>query len=432
MSESVEKSSLLSRVVSQDHDVASALVRLAPIYLGVFLIFFIGITLGHFLPPGKFEYGPGLAQHMLSWDGAWYRYIAERGYHWNSAIGTLPKRYQNVAFFPLYPLIERASMAMLGTSGWITTILPGTIFGFWSIVSFDRLAQRVLGDKQAALRATSLYAFWPATCFYIMGYPTGLINLCAIEAIFAYIDKRFLRSALWCGLGTAAAPTIVFVAIGLYLDRSLQYMRSPKSWHKITELLVFGLLSVWGLVLFMVYLAWKFDNPVLFMVAQKAWDVPSYIIAHESITTHIVLVIVPILFFLPLYQTFDFILRIISTHYRLGNNLVRMTYDYLFQIDIDLLSVVLLIYCIFISYKNHEFRVLRYTASIILIGYIWFFCSTYVGFISGIRLLFPALIIFISVGKIDFKLSYWRLFLLISYILACVETALVWSGYVVI
>lgn len=404
----------------------AALIRLAPILLGLAAVFVIGIALGSILPPGNYEYGPGLARHLLAADGVWYRDIAEHGYHWNPAIGTLQGRYQNVAFFPLYPLIERTLMALLGSRSWLTTIAPGAVFGIWSIFAFDRLARRILPDDRAALRATALYAFWPAACFYFMGYPTGLINLCAIEAIAAYLDANYTKAALWCGLGTAAAPTMVFVAAGLCFDRGCNWLRQDLSLRRIPGLIGFGLLSVWGLCLFMAYLGWRFGNPTVFVDAQQAWT-PS-----ESPAVHTILMVLPLWYGIPAYQMVMLVWRIASGP-SIGYHYALDLLNAVFQKNIDVLAVAFGIFVLFRARKSRPLQVVWLTGFAVLLGYLWFTATTALGFVSGIRLLFPFLMIFIGLGAVDFKFRHGSALLIaLFFILACCEVALVRGGYIVI
>lgn len=406
--------------------VRAALIRLAPILLGLCAVFILGIALGSILPPGNFEYGPGLARHLLAADGVWYRDIAEHGYQWNPAVGTLQGRYQNVGFFPLYPLIERALMVLLGSRSWLATIAPGAIFGIWSIFAFDRLARRILPDDHAALRATALYAFWPAACFYFMGYPTGLINLCVIEAIAAYLDKNYTKASLWCGLGTAAAPTMVFVAAGLCFDRGCAWLRHDLAPRRIPSLIGFGLLSVWGLCLFMAYLDWRFGNPTVFVDAQQAWA-PS-----ESASVHVILMVLPVWYGIPAYQMVMLVWKIVSGP-SIGYHYTLELLNAVFQKNIDVLAVALGIFVLFRVRKSQPLQAVWLTGFAVLLGYLWFTATTALSFVSGIRLLFPLLMMFIGLGAVRFKFRRGPVLLIAVFlVLACCELALVRAGYIVI
>jgi hypothetical protein len=405
------------------------LLRLAPIYLGVCTALLTGVVLGHFLPPGKFEYGPGIPRHLLTWDGCWYRDIAEHGYSWSKDIGMHVGRYQNVAFFPFFPLIEHFLMVLTGSRSWITTTAPGVVFGLWSIASFDRLAQKLLPDQTSSLYATALYAFWPASCFFFMGYPTGLINICAINAIDAYLDRKFIRSGLWCGIGSATAPTIVFVAFGLCLDQGWQWLRSPRKIQQTPNVIGFGLLSVSGLLAFMAYLWFSFGNPIVFMSAQAAWAVPSSVIPTESLITHIELMFFPPWYGLSFFKSVILFFTLIHSHTEISNYKFS-TMNNFFQYDVDVFATII---AIIVLVRYRKFKILSLTGTIITVGYIWFFASTYNYFINGIRLLYPVFLIFIAGGSYSLKHRRTGMVVVIaSFCLTCLEIALVWSGYMVI
>ncbi len=425
----VKKTCLTEQKRHDIHFTNMVSINLIGIYVGIFLALILGVSLGHLLPPGKFEYGPGLNQHLLTWDGCWYRDIAENGYSWNPRTGMRSQGYQNVAFFPLYSLIERSLMFLTQGRSWITTIAPGVVFGLWSVAAFDRLAQKLVKDRQCSLNASALYAFWPASCFFFMGYPTGLINLCTIYAVDAYLDRKFTRSGIWCGIGSAAAPTIVFVAFGLCLHRGIRWLLHSRTFKEGLQIFAFGLLSVSGLLAFMIYLWYKFGNPIVFVAAQAAWAVPDDVIPTETLLTHVELMFFPPWYGLSFYKTYVFSLKLIRGHTDISVYDLSILNNYL-QYNMNVIATLIAIYSLIISRK---FRSLFATSLFVIIGYIWFFASTYNYFINGIRLLYPALIIFIAGGIFHSKHRYLGMAILTtSFALTCIEISLVWAGYVVI
>ena len=148
----------------------------------------MGVLVGRlWLPPANPLHSRNIFDQMLSWDGTWYYGIASGGYSWNPA---LSHSFQSVAFFPLQALIDKAVLLLV--TGQVAT--PVILFisfacGIASIFVFERLARKPIGD--AAPTATLLYALWPASSFYLMGYPTGLISICVISAIDAHIRSGF-------------------------------------------------------------------------------------------------------------------------------------------------------------------------------------------------------------------------------------------------
>ena len=75
----------------------------------------LAVTLVGTMPPPVSEALWRVSPHELTnmfarWDTFFYYSIATRGYNWNPALFT----YQNVVFFPLYPLLMRWGGAIIG------------------------------------------------------------------------------------------------------------------------------------------------------------------------------------------------------------------------------------------------------------------------------------------------------------------------------
>lgn len=244
-----------------------------PVLLGIliFAVGILGVGIGRaFLPLPHSKPGTGLADQLLSWDGRIYFDIMRRGYGWDPAQGIMLHHYQSIALFPLQPLIDRVLAFLAGGPAAWPILAVSFGFGVASIFAFNSLARRLLAPRAAAW-ATSLFAFWPASCFYIMGYPTGVISLCIVSALDAHLQRRYWRSALWCGIGTAAAPTVVFVVTALGIDRAITVLRNGPTFRRMTELAAWGVLCISGLLGFMLYQQLRFHDPLAFNQAQAAW-----------------------------------------------------------------------------------------------------------------------------------------------------------------
>ena len=224
-----------------------------------------GILAGHALLPSASH--ARLAERLLSWDGRIYFGIMQDGYGWNPA---RPQDSQSIAFFPLQPLLDKAGAFLAGRAAPLPPLLLSFGFGAACIFAFHDLAQAVLKPREAAY-ASALFALWPATVFFIMGYPTGLISLCVIGALGAHIRGHHWRAALWCGLGSAAAPTVMFVAAALYLARGLNLLRQGVTPRRALQLAGWALLCASGLLGFLLYQQWRFHDALAFDKAQLAW-----------------------------------------------------------------------------------------------------------------------------------------------------------------
>ncbi|MBU6419331.1 MAG: hypothetical protein KGQ79_06335 [Proteobacteria bacterium] len=225
----------------------------------------IGILAGQALLP-QHSHGP-LAQRLLCWDARYYFSIMQQGYVWVPADA---RHTQNIAFFPAQALLNWVGALFAGRTSPLPPLFFSFIFGAASIFAFHALARGLLPPR-AAVFATALFAFWPATSFFIMGYPTGLISLCVISALGAHLRRQYWRSALWCGLGSAAAPTVVFVVAALCLVRGVALLRQGVTLQQALNLAAWALLCVSGLLAFMLYQQWRFHDALAFIHAQVAW-----------------------------------------------------------------------------------------------------------------------------------------------------------------
>jgi hypothetical protein len=247
--------------------------RSVPLALTLLLLAIIatGILTGYYLlPTGPSLMHGGIASRLLTWDGRHYYHIMRFGYTWNPVIGERLGQYQQIAFFPLQPLLDGAMARVTGSQAPALMLLLSLSFGIASIFAFESLAASLL-TPSAARWASLFYVIWPACSFFVMGYPTGLISLCIIAALADYTRGRIWRAALWCGIGTAAAPTVVFVVFALCLHRAWLWLRNDRRFAALPAMFAWGCLCVAGLLGFMLYQEIRFHDPLAFNRAQAAW-----------------------------------------------------------------------------------------------------------------------------------------------------------------
>lgn len=215
-------------------------------------------------PPGG--HPTSLASRLLLWDGYHYFQIATGGYSWNPAAAG---QRQLIAFFPLQALIDRLFLPA-GEMAPVLILLATLGFGIAAIFAFEGLARRLL-PARATTPAVLCFAFWPASSFQMMGYPTGLISLCVLVALTCHLDGRFRRSAIWLGAGTAAAPTVIFVGAALGSWHGLAWLRAGLGPRRLLALALWSLIALSGVLGFMLYQRIMFHDPLAFVKAQTAW-----------------------------------------------------------------------------------------------------------------------------------------------------------------
>jgi len=405
-----------------DRRPVQALPFAAGVNLGVLCLIGAGVLISRWLPPGPFTHGANLAQQLIAFDGGGYRDIAVHGYTWNPAIGGIFGHGETMAYFPAWPVIENLLGRLNGAlSPWLI-IAAGLFFGLWSNLVFGRLARRLL--PAAANWATLCFALWPASCFLVMGYPVGLINLCAASCIWHYIEGRRLRAVFWCGFGTAASPAGVFVAMALCADLGIftARARTRRAWVQAAG---FCILSVWGLIGFMVYQQIRFGDALAFVAAQGGFSETPPPLAHA------LRVFDPLWYLYPLQFTRDTLIALFhhgGPAAQLGQRLCMS-----WQLDIDLFTVALAILSLVLAVRRSPDLLLPLSGWIILTAYIWFVATGSFNLLCAMRLLYPALAMFLVLGEAAAAKKFAGYATIIWLAVSSVATvALVAGGYGVI
>jgi len=387
-----------------------------------------GIAIGRLvLPLDKSAPPLGVMAQLLSWDGRWYYKIGSLGYLWNPLAS--PSQQQNIAFFPVQPLIDRAAIVLDGAAAVPMILILSVLLGLASIVIFERLARKIL-SPHAARAAVACYALWPASSFYLMGYPTGLISLCIIAALADHIDGRVWRSAGWLGLGTAVAPTVVFVGMALGLVHALRWLQSGARLSGLPRLVLWGLFALFGLLGFMFYQFMVFHDPFAFIEAQEAWGAapPLQDRALELIN-------------LPRYfqQPYAGIREIAQGRVLLEGGQIRAGAA-LIAMGIQRLINFLAFLCVVTGLLGAactlrgRARVLVAAGCMVFIGYLWSMFTTGQNLLNAPRILFTGIVVFLGLGALIAKLTSAPRVLLIgglallSFIEAAFAAVGFWSG----
>ena len=220
---------------------------------------------------------PQIVDRFFPFDAAWYQRIADHSYAWDP---WRPSVKQDVAFFPLWPMVLRLigwCVKWPEAARW-TIVVVAALFGFASVYAVHQLARAALSPR-AAMTATWLYALYPAANFLLLSYPTGLMNLLCVLALLSAQRKRFWLAALCAGAVTASGPLGLGTAMAVWLcaaENRIDFLRAApaKLAAAVLELLALGALSVSGLAAFLLWQLLAFGDAFAFIKAQGAWATP--------------------------------------------------------------------------------------------------------------------------------------------------------------
>ncbi len=145
------------------------------------------------------------------YDAGWYRGIASQGYVYGAG------GRNNLAFFPIYPLLMRAGGWLLGgrqQDFYFAGIVISWLAFAAAMTMLYRLALLDL-PRGAALRAVIYAAVFPFAYFFGMVYSESLFLLALVTAAYGFRTRRWLVGALAGAVMTGTRVTGVMAIPGL-------------------------------------------------------------------------------------------------------------------------------------------------------------------------------------------------------------------------
>jgi hypothetical protein len=153
----------------------------------------------------------GLAEAMCRFDCGWYERIALAGYGADAGwppYGSLP----HWAFFPLYPLLLRASVALTGLPARLDGILLSSLCLAGFMAAGAAYLRRTRRDHAAPARFVMLAAVVPCGLFFTAVYTEALFALLATLALLGLTYARPGAGAVAAALASASRPTGILLA----------------------------------------------------------------------------------------------------------------------------------------------------------------------------------------------------------------------------
>lgn len=195
-------------------------------------------------------------ERFANWDGYWYGSIATVGYEY--ADDNDP---HSIAFFPLYPLITRGLMS-LGISFPVAgTIVNNLAFLGALLVLYNWVKERQ--GISAARWATAVLAWCPFSLYGTVTYTEGLFLFLSTLSLQAFDRKHHIKAGIFGALTTATRITGVALCPAFLLVAWKE--RRPATAYAA------AIVTTSGLLLFIIYCAINFGEPLAFLHAQRGW-----------------------------------------------------------------------------------------------------------------------------------------------------------------
>ncbi len=190
------------------------------------------------------------------WDALWYSSIAEHGYQYAGE-----HEATNVAFFPLFPLLNSAIMRVTGLPAEISGALVSTVLTLGACFALYKLTLGETDDPGTAQRAVLYLIAFPAAYYLAIGYSEALYLLCVLGAFY------FARQGRWWWSGAVAFlaglarlhGALLIVPLGYeWLRQSFAHTADPRP-SRASLMAVFG--APLGVLVFNFYLNATFGQP---------------------------------------------------------------------------------------------------------------------------------------------------------------------------
>lgn len=204
-------------------------------------------------------------ENMLArWDTGYYFSIATAGYQWDPATFS----HQNVAYFPLLPLLMRWGGALLGGRPLLAgAIISVAAFGGAMAVLY-RLALLEMDDARAR-SALLLMTTYPYAFYYSIAYTEALFLLVTAGAFYA-MRRRILGAVVVCGIAAGLCrPNGFWLACPLVLLAFTHHRQRPLAFLAACAPLL-------GVAAFSGYLFLRFDDALAWAHGQAAWGMPLF------------------------------------------------------------------------------------------------------------------------------------------------------------
>ncbi|MCQ8769535.1 hypothetical protein [Streptomyces telluris] len=214
--------------------------------------------------------GPGLRERLLAWDGNLYVGIAQDGYAQRYSYtddGSLTGN--NLAFFPLFPMLIRAVHTVTrldwGTSGIVTAHLALLA----ALIVVHRLLTRLHDGRTALFAIVLLAGAQPMALSFLMSYSESLFLALAAGTLLAAHRKAWLTAGTLALLTGLTRPAAAAVAAALAVAVLLHLLRERRVTPRPLAAVVLGCL---GTPLYLWWVGRRIGDPdAWFRIQEAGW-----------------------------------------------------------------------------------------------------------------------------------------------------------------
>ena len=222
----------------------------------------------------------------ISWDGGFYRLIADQGYASASP--------ESIRFFPLYPMFARLVRIPLGGNTDLALLLIAKVALVLAAVGIYRLVILEGGSDRLARRAIWCWVLFPGAFVLTWAYSEALLVALATWCIWSLRTKRWFSAALLALLAGSCRP--IGIALAAAVLAEILRDRQAVPWRSWSARFVALAAAPAGAAAFCAYSAARgfgFWTPFSSQDElrhtetpfRRIWSLPGELFGHDAFTT---------------------------------------------------------------------------------------------------------------------------------------------------
>ncbi len=208
----------------------------------------------------------GLHRLKGRWDSVWYVRIAEHGYGYEV---TLPNGdvHSDLAFFPLFPALERGLSAVLPVDAATAGLLVSWTAGLVAAWGIHRCGAQAFGHRAGVVLAV-LWGVYPTAFVQSMAYTETLFTAFAAWSLYAVLRGRWILAGVLCAAAGLTRPTAAALIAALGIAALVMLVRD----RRLPLRTVAGvLIAPLGWLGYVVYVGVREGAPTAYFDVQAAW-----------------------------------------------------------------------------------------------------------------------------------------------------------------
>ncbi|MGX2993253.1 hypothetical protein JNUCC64_02990 [Streptomyces sp. JNUCC 64] len=199
------------------------------------------------------------------WDSLWYAGVADRGYGSTVAPGD-GRVLSDLAFFPLFPALEKALSQVLPLSPAHAGLLISAVSSLVAAAGVYALVG-MFTDHRTALLTVGLWATAPVSVVQSMAYSESLFTAVAVWSLWFALRERWLAAALLACAAGLTRPVGVAVTLGVWCAVALAVRRRGWSRAKAAALVI----SPAGQAGYVLWVGLRRGSPFGYLDVQSEW-----------------------------------------------------------------------------------------------------------------------------------------------------------------